>query len=260
LQILGGAQNPYVSYEADAIDLYKLTGQRYDKFVIGDMVRIVDTADGINELFPIMEIEKSDLTGNPGAVSITIANKTRDLSGSITELQNRALINDLYAQGATNQVMVNFADNADTSNPAMMKLYVPDSMVRVNTCVLNFEFEPFRAYNRGISNQQQQTHTTSTSNTSVFTSSSTSQEVSTTSSTSAQSNTTSTSSVDTPTTSTLPTQAPPTTTEAQKVPVTSGGGADTPVSDAVTLLPQNIQDSSGGGLGSANHNHGIPAG
>jgi len=195
-QILNAAQDPFVSYSAQAVDLYKLTGQRYDKFVVGDMVKIVDSADGVNDIYPIVEIEKIDLTGNPGAVSVTIANKSRDLSGSITDLQNRALINDLYAQGATNQVMVGFADNADKDNPALMKLYVPESMVRVNSCVLNFEFEPFRAYERGVASAQQNVYSTSSSNTTTSTSSAESTQTQSTSSESAQTPTTSSSGSD----------------------------------------------------------------
>jgi len=239
-QILNSAQNPYVSYSAEAVDLYKITGQRYDKFVVGDMVRIVDREDGIHDVFPIVEIEKTDLTGNPGAISVTIANKSKDLSGSITDLQNRAMIDSLYAQGATNQVLVNFADNADKDNPALLKLYVPDSMVRVNSCVLNFEFEPFRAYERGIASTQQTVYSTSSSNQTAYSSSYESQQ---TQSTSSQGQ-----------------QTPTTSSQAQQTPSTSSGGASTQTSSAVTLTAQNVQDQSIGGYGVANHNHGINPG
>ena len=269
LQILNSACDPYVSYSAEAVDLYKLTGQQYDKFNVGDTIRIIDEADGINEIFPIVEIEKSDLTGNPGAVSVTIANKSRDLSGSIAELQNRVLVNDLYSQGATNQVLVHFADNADLNNPALLKLYIPDSMVRVNSCVLNFEFEPFRAYQRGVESTQQNVYTTSSTNTSVSSSSQESTQTQTTSSTSTESPTTSSSSSQTPTTSSSATQSPttstsaqqtPTTsTSAQQTPTTSSGGASTATSSAVALLPQHMQDH-GGYANAANHNHGVAQG
>lgn len=239
-QILNGTKDPYVSYSAQAVDLYKLTGQRYDKYIVGDMVKVVDRTDGINDIFPIVEIEKSDLTGNPGGVNVTIANKTKDLSGSITDLQNRALINDLYAQGATNQVMVNFADNADKDNPALLKLYIPEGMVRVNSCVLNFEFEAFRAYERGVASAQQSVYSTSSTNTTVSSSSAESSQVQSTSSTSTQ----------TPTTS---------TSNAQYQSTDSGGGSSA-TSSSVSLLPQNIQDSSNGGYGAANHNHGFTPG
>ena len=239
-QILNSAQNPYVSYSAQAVDLYKITGQRYDKFIVGDMVRIVDREDGIHDVFPIVEIEKNDLTGNPGAISVTIANKTKDLSGSITDLQNRAMIDSLYAQGATNQVLVNFADNADKDNPALLKLYVPESMVRVNSCVLNFEFEPFRAYERGVASTQQDVSSTSSSNQMAYSSS---YESTPTQSTSVDSS-----------------KVQSTTTESASYPSTSSGGSSTQVSDAVTLTAQNVVDQSQGGYGAANHNHGINPG
>jgi len=239
-QILNSAQNPYVSYSAEAVDLYKLTGQRYDKYIVGDMVKIVDPEDGIHDTFPIVEIEKTDLTGNPGAISVTIANKSKDLSGSITDLQNRAMIDSLYAQGATNQVLVNFADNADKDNPALLKLYVPDSMVRVNSCVLNFEFEPFRAYERGIASTQQTVYSTSTSNQTTYSSSS---EPTQTRATSYESS-----------------RIQSTTTESARYQSTSSGGSSTQTSSAVSLAAQNVVDQSQGGYGSANHNHGITPG
>jgi len=238
--ILNSAQNPYVSYAAQAVDLYKLTGQRYDKFVVGDLVRVIDSADGIDQLLPIVEIEKQDVTGNMGEITVTIANKTKDLSGSISDLQNRSLIDSLYAQGATNQVMVTFADNADKDNPALLKLYVPESMVRVNSCVLNFEFEQFRAYEKGVASTQQNVYSTSTNNQNTFSSTSEPWQ--------------------SPSTTYESTPVQTTSSEAAKYPSTTSDGATTRTSDAVSLEAQNVQDQSQGGYGAANHNHGISPG
>jgi hypothetical protein len=82
--------------------------------------------------------------------------------------------------------MVSFADNADKDNPALMKLYVPESMVRVNSCVLNFEFEPFRAYEKGVASAQQSVYSTSSTNTAVSSSSSEATQTQSTSSASSQ--------------------------------------------------------------------------
>jgi hypothetical protein len=239
-QILNAACEPYVTYSAQAVDLYKLTGQSYDRFAVGDMVRIIDKADGIDGAFPIVEVEKPDITGSPGAVRLTIANKGKNLSESITDLQNRALINDLYAQGATNQVMVSFADNADKDNPALLKLYVPESMVRVNSCVLNFEFEPFRAYEKGVASAAQQTQTTSSTNSTHQSSS--------------------TESTQTQSTSTEASKIESTSTESTKYTSTSNGGGVRTTCSSVTLEARNIIDASNGGYGSANHNHGVAQG
>jgi len=227
-RILNNAGNPFVSYEASALDLFSITGQRFDKYEVGDMVRIIDPIDNINETFPIAEIEKTDITGSPADIRITIANKSKDLAGSINELQNRALINDLYAQGATNQVMVNFADNADRDNPALLQLYIPDTMVRVNSCVLRLEFEAFRAFSRGIESTEQQVITTTTSNQIAPTTSTTAVQTPTTTSTQQTAQTTtSTQQVSQTTTSTQQTSQTTTSGGGTTATSSSGGGTTT---------------------------------
>ena len=149
-QILAGLKEPYISYEIGAIDLHRLTGDSFSKFRPGEVVRVVDEADGINLRTRIVRVEKSDAEGDPGSVTVTIANKTQDIAGSISDLQSRALISETYAQGATNQQIYNFSDNADATHPAKLQLYISDSVVRINKMLLNIEFEAFRAYEKAI--------------------------------------------------------------------------------------------------------------
>jgi hypothetical protein len=158
-KILSEAKEPYITYEIGGVDIYGLTGQNYDKYNVGDIIKVVDE----DEIFyaPVIAIEKSNVMMDPLNVSLTIANKAQNLAESINSLQERANINDLYAQGATNQLIVSFNDNADKDNPATMRLYIPDTMVRVNSCVLNFEFRPFRAYEQGVASTSQTTQATS---------------------------------------------------------------------------------------------------
>ena len=156
-QILAGLKEPYVSYEIGAIDLHRLTGDSFSKFRPGEVVRVADEADGINLRTRIVRVEKSDAEGDPGNVTVTIANKTQDIAGSISDLQSRALIGETYAQGATNQQIYNFSDNADTTHPAKLQLYISSSVVRINKMLLNVEFEAFRAYEKTISSGGGQT-------------------------------------------------------------------------------------------------------
>lgn len=149
-QLLAELKEPYISYEIGAIDLHRLTGDAFSKFRPGEIVRVVDEADGVNLRTRIVSIEKSDAQGDPGNISVTIANKTKDIAGSISDLQNRALIGETYAQGATNQQIYNFTDNADATHPATLKLYISDSVVRINKMLLNIQFEAFRAYEKAI--------------------------------------------------------------------------------------------------------------
>jgi phage minor structural protein len=148
--LLNELKNPYKSYSVRAVDLHRKAPDKYERFFPGDIVRIIDKEDGIIEDLPIVKVTKSDITGNPGDVQIEIANKSRDIAGSISELQDRTRINEVYAQGATNQMIVPFADNADPGNPAIMRVYIPDTMARINKCILNFQLEPFRAYSKAI--------------------------------------------------------------------------------------------------------------
>lgn len=149
-QLLAELKEPYVSYEIGAIDLHRLTGDAFSKFRPGEIVRVVDEADSVNLRTRIVSVEKGDAQGDPGNISVTIANKTKDIAGSISDLQNRALIGETYAQGATNQQIYNFTDNADATHPATLKLYISDSVVRINKMLLNIQFEAFRAYEKAI--------------------------------------------------------------------------------------------------------------
>lgn len=148
--LLDQLKHPYRSYTTRAVDLHQISPEKYEKFFPGDIVRTLDKEDGIVEDLPIVKVAKSDITGNPGDVKIEIANKSRDLAGSISELADRTRINEVYAQGATNQMIIPFADNADNANPAVMRVYIPDTMARINKCILNYQLEPFRAYSKAI--------------------------------------------------------------------------------------------------------------
>ena len=148
--LLDQLKHPYKSYTVSTVDLYRKSPEKYEKFFPGDIVRIIDKEDGIIEDLPIVRVSKSDITGSPGDVQIEIANKSRDIAGSISELADRTRINEVYAQGATNQMIAPFADNADPSNPAVLRIYIPDTMARINKCILNYQLEPFRAYSKAV--------------------------------------------------------------------------------------------------------------
>ena len=149
-QILRESAEPYVSYEIGAIDLHRLTKDAFSRFRPGEIVRVIDDEDKINLRTRIVSVTKDDAQGDPGTVTVTLANKSQDIAGSISDLQSRALIGETYAQGSTNQQIYNFADNADTSHPATLKLYISESVVRINKMLLNIQFEPFRAFERAV--------------------------------------------------------------------------------------------------------------
>lgn len=148
--ILEELKTPYVSYEISAVDLARFSPGVYDDFRVGDTVRVIDDADGVMLDVPIVEISKSDTRGLPYDINIALANKNRSITDSIADLQNRALINETYAQGATNLQTINFADNADADNPAVLQVYIPQEMARINKMTLSVRFEPFRGYTKAV--------------------------------------------------------------------------------------------------------------
>jgi phage minor structural protein len=148
--ILEELKTPYVSYEISAVDLARFSPGIYDDFRLGDTVRVIDDADNVMFDAPIVEINKSDTRGLPHDINITLASKNRNIASSIADLQNRALINETYAQGATNLQTINFADNADTDNPAVLQVYIPQEMARINKMTLAVLFEPFRGYTKAV--------------------------------------------------------------------------------------------------------------
>lgn len=144
-------KNPPTTYEAEAADLRAAeTGTPYGNYDVGKIVRVIDKDLGIDFSSVITRVEKSDVTGNPAAAKLVVANKPVDLSTSIADLMDRQRINEVYAQGATNLDSYTFADNCDPQNPAVIKFFIPEDTVRINKMILSFSMEAFRAYSRAI--------------------------------------------------------------------------------------------------------------
>lgn len=143
--MLDELSKPYISYEVSALDLFSLTNSEFDQFRAGKLVRVVDKEDNLEFNAYIVETVHHL---NQFDVKVTIANKTQDIVGSISDLQDRARINDTYAQGATNQMQLVYSDNANGSHPALLKVFIPAEMVRINKMKLTYQFEPFRAYSQ----------------------------------------------------------------------------------------------------------------
>lgn len=140
---------PFLSYKIKTVDLAVKDSRKYARFVPGDYVRIRDTESGINLNAPIVKVSKRDVRGNPFDIELEVANKSRDVTGSISDLQNRTRISETYSQGATNLQQIAFADNAEASYPLELKFYIPQEMVRINKLILNYTIENFRSYSRG---------------------------------------------------------------------------------------------------------------
>jgi len=139
---------PYVSYSVSSLDLFKKTLDSFDEYKEGKIVRVIDTEDDIDIDAKIVQIEKTDVT--KAAINIIIANKSKDVAGSIADLQERARINETYAQGSATLLTIPYNDNADTSYPAIFEFYLPSSMVNINKASLKVQIQQFRGYSKAI--------------------------------------------------------------------------------------------------------------
>lgn len=147
--ILDELKNPYISYKVKAADLYELTGEPFDNFLPGKLVRVIDHEHDIQFAARVTEITKADVRGKPGEITVTIANKAKTVADTLSELASRASINELYAQGATTLHTIAYADNADKDHPAVLSTYIPPECARINQMILRWRLEPFRSYSRG---------------------------------------------------------------------------------------------------------------
>jgi phage minor structural protein len=141
---------PSVHYTVDAAEIYALTNDPIDRFKSGAMVRVQDQELGVDIKARVVKVSKKNLLGDPGAVTLEIANKSQDIAGSIAELRNRMHISEVYAQGATNYDSHDFADNCDPTHPAVLRFWLPAETARVNKVALSFRVEAFRGYSKAI--------------------------------------------------------------------------------------------------------------
>ncbi len=139
---------PYISYSVNSLDLFKKTAQSFDEFKEGKVVRVIDKEDNISFAAKIVEIEKSDVT--KADISVTIANKNKSIAGSIADMQERARINETYAQGSATLMTIPYIDNADVGYPAVFDFYIPSSMVNINKAMLRIQLQPFRGYSKAV--------------------------------------------------------------------------------------------------------------
>lgn len=145
--VIDELSQPYVAYDVSAVDLSRMKADN-PVYLPGDNVLVRDLEDNINVVLPIVKVKKSDVTGNPFEVELEVANQSKDVAGSISELAERARINDTYSQGATNLQQIAYADNADEKNGLVLSFYIPDEMARINKLLLRYTLEPFRAYSK----------------------------------------------------------------------------------------------------------------
>lgn len=88
-EVLEARKNPAISVEIDAFELSDRTGDPIDRFEIGYRCRVAMAGIGISVLETIESLYYYDLLSQPDVVTITLANKPRDVSKSLASLANQ---------------------------------------------------------------------------------------------------------------------------------------------------------------------------
>ena len=144
-RILEAGMHPTVSYEAEAIDLYRLTGEKWDHVAVGTRVLILDETLGPVSVL-VKSRKKDDAQNDPGAITYVLDNARRDTAEELNEILDKIGVHELYSQGATNMYSMQIADNADAEHPLTMRFYVPGNVLRINSCLIYWAIEAFRTY------------------------------------------------------------------------------------------------------------------
>ena len=148
-------KQPYVSYTVDAAMFGLLAGVE-----VGQYVRVIDDEDGTDFLARVIQIQKNDVYGDKTSAKITLANRSKDIATSLADMADRSRINETYAQGAVTVYTMSFADNADASHPAQIRFPIPDSVVHINSIMLDGVIENARGYSNAVSTTEADTTST----------------------------------------------------------------------------------------------------
>lgn len=146
--LLNKRSRPKLTYSVNAIDYELIDPYKLEKYEYGKLVRITDEELGIEVDVRLMKKGKSDVTGNPLNISLEIGDPIEDLGTTQADLERRQKINETYSQGATNIDSHDYNDNCDPENPAVIKFFLPEDLVNINSLILTYEIEEFRAYSK----------------------------------------------------------------------------------------------------------------
>lgn len=148
--LLDKYKTPKITVSVDCIDYELIDPYKLVKYDVAKVVGVYDEDTDTNVDLRIMKISKSDVYGDPANIQFEIGNVREDIGTTISDLQKKQLVNDTYSQGSTNIDSRDFQDNCDSTHPAVIRFPIPDDVVNINSMLLTFETQKFRAYERAI--------------------------------------------------------------------------------------------------------------
>lgn len=148
--LLDKYKEPIKTCSVDAIDYYLKEYYDLGRYTVGDLLGVFDLDTSTNTEMRVEVYGKSDIYGAPDDLTLELGNKIGDIGMTISDLQKKQLVNEVYSQGATNIDSRDFVGECDENYPAIIRFHIPDDVVNINSMLLTFETLKYRAYSKAI--------------------------------------------------------------------------------------------------------------
>ena len=139
LAMLMEMQEPYEEFQAT----FAILGlDKHDVPEIGEIVEIIDERGNIVNKTYVTEINYNH--DEVPSSTINLANKSRDIAGTVADMLDRQRIEMTYAQGATTFSERDAQGNCDPNIPVGLKMLIPNDLRIINFIRLDVEMGQFR--------------------------------------------------------------------------------------------------------------------
>lgn len=143
--LLDKSKDVQISWQTTALDVSKITGERWDNFNIGDVITLSTNRHGEQNI-RIVKYKVSGMNENPGHAELDIGNVKDTFTGTLADIERQQDINAQYANGSTNLVTYCYPnDDVDKDHPFENWFYIEDDVVHLNTVDLTYKTARFRA-------------------------------------------------------------------------------------------------------------------
>ena len=139
---------PQITVEATGSELVSLTGESLDRLKVGKLCRIPLPGEETPILQRIITAHHPDVMNAPEQVRLTLSTPGQDVSSTLASLSRKTAVGETYSQGAASEYSMLFGDNCDGDHPAVMRFFIDEDAIHVNSVQVRFSREAFRAYEK----------------------------------------------------------------------------------------------------------------
>lgn len=139
---------PQITVEATGSELVSLTGESLDRLKVGKLCRIPLPGEAPPILQRIITAHHPDVMNAPEQVRLTLSTPGQDVSSTLASLSRKTSVGETYSQGAASEYSMLFGDNCDGDHPAVMRFFIDEDAIHVNSVQVRFSREAFRAYEK----------------------------------------------------------------------------------------------------------------